>query len=272
MATDTGTINWHAWIERWERQQSGFIQFREERFTVMLDLLEAVVGDACTVIDLGCGPGAITRRVVERFPQARVIAVDLDPVLIAIGRHTLGNARDRVTWVEADLGDPGWTAALPLNEVDAALSTTAIHWLSAGRIVGIYRELGRLIRRGGLLLNGDWLDFPTNEPTLRDVSLALRERRRAAAAESGIESWEEWWMALRAEPELANLFAERDRRFDWRNPEREQAIGAAADNRTDYIHPNAIFEMHRAALLDAEFSEVDVVWQYLSARVLAGVR
>jgi trans-aconitate methyltransferase len=63
-------------------------------------------------IDLACGPGSLSQRLLQRFPQARVIAVDVDPVLLALGRGALGTVGGRLRWVDADLASPDWAQAL----------------------------------------------------------------------------------------------------------------------------------------------------------------
>ena len=94
-----------SWFDRWESQQSGIIGVREERFGVLLDVLGATftVDDDFTVVDLASGPAGISVRVLDRFPKARSVAVDFDPVLLAIGRGAHGDCDGRLAWVEHDL-------------------------------------------------------------------------------------------------------------------------------------------------------------------------
>ncbi|MEU8617050.1 class I SAM-dependent methyltransferase [Streptomyces sp. NPDC048623] len=97
---------------------------REERFRVMLDMVEALVGPEPRVLDLACGTGSITSRLLQRFPGATSTGVDLDPALLAIAEGTFaGDAR--VTFVTADLKDPAWTEALPYDSYDAVLTGNA---------------------------------------------------------------------------------------------------------------------------------------------------
>ena len=65
-----------------------------------------------------------------------------------------------------------------------------------------------------------------------------------------------WWYALSAEPALQDLFVERERRFAWKAEERHVPI----------------FDVHEAALRDAGFHEVSVIWQNMDNRVLMAVR
>ena len=69
---------------------------REERLAALLDVVEAVAGPRPLVLDLACGTGTISRRLLERCPRARSIAVDVDPALLTIARATLGDAGTRV--------------------------------------------------------------------------------------------------------------------------------------------------------------------------------
>jgi GNAT superfamily N-acetyltransferase/ubiquinone/menaquinone biosynthesis C-methylase UbiE len=265
-------IDWQTWLRRWDRQQGMYIPLREQRFTAMLDFLGSVVGDEFTAIDLMCGPGEIAKRITDRFPKARVIAIDLDPVLIAIGRGAIGDADGRIVWQEADFQEPSWRDSLGVEHVDAVLSTTAIHWLSAGGIVDLYRLLAGVIRPGGVFLNGDQMEFEPAKAVMRGISQARLGQHREHAARRGVERWEEWWLALRQEPQLEALFRLRDERFAWRSAEREKAIGSTRIDSTEAPARHTHFAVHKAGLLDAGFSEVDTIWQHLANRVLAAIR
>ncbi|HEV7625916.1 MAG TPA: class I SAM-dependent methyltransferase, partial [Streptomyces sp.] len=84
--TVAGHVNWQAWQDSWDRQQECYLPDREERFRVMLDMVEALVGPEARVLDLACGTGSISDRLLRRFPAARSTGVDLDPALLTIAR------------------------------------------------------------------------------------------------------------------------------------------------------------------------------------------
>jgi hypothetical protein len=81
-------------------------------------------------------------------------------------------------------------------------------------------------------------------------------QRAEAFDAGGVEDWDEWWAALAQEPSAGPLLAERTLRF------------AAFDRDT----PAPIFDVHEAALRNAGFREVGVIWQRLDNRVLLAVR
>lgn len=78
----------------------------------MFDVLAALLPTSFVALDLACGPGSISQRLLARFPGARAVAVDVDPVKLALGHGTLGTLDGRLRWVDADLASPGWTDAL----------------------------------------------------------------------------------------------------------------------------------------------------------------
>jgi SAM-dependent methyltransferase len=252
------------WYDRWEHQQDHIVDHRAERFTVMLDVVAAVVGDDPVVLDLASGPAGISERVLARFPGARCVAVDLDPVLLAIGEGALGDGGGRLAWVEHDLRDPSWVdavrAAAARDHVDAVLTSTALHWIPGGALIDTYRGCADLLRPGGVLVNADNMDPAASMPVLRAVADAAAAQYaddvEARAARGEFEGWTQWWDAVAASPLLADLHRERTERYAWRDRS-EHRPGLA---------------VHVAALEEAGFREVDTVWQRSRNRVLVAVR
>ncbi|MFF9866002.1 class I SAM-dependent methyltransferase [Streptomyces sp. NPDC013953] len=204
--TVAGT-DWQAWQESWDRQQEWYMPDREERFRVMLDMVEAITGPAPRVLDLACGTGSITDRLLKRFPDATSTGVDLDPALLAIAEGCFAGD-DRVRLVRADLNDPAWIRALPHDSYDAVLTATALHWLRAEPLAALYGQLGGLVREGGVFMNADRM---RDESTPR-IDAAERAHRHAAmdrAKAGGALDWSAWWELAAADPVLAAPTAER---------------------------------------------------------------
>ncbi|MBA2284364.1 MAG: class I SAM-dependent methyltransferase [Ktedonobacteraceae bacterium] len=249
-------IDWRTWLERWDRQQAGYLPSREARFTVMLDALEVLLPPSFVALDLACGPGSLSQRLLTRFPGARCLAVDLDPVLLTLGRNALGDMDGRLRWIEADIRDPAWQSGLDVAQVDAVLTTTALHWLRPETLLPLYQQLATLIRPGGLFLNGDHLRFPPQQSSLQAVAEHVSRRQEQAIVQQGGETWTRWWEALEQEPALTEQFAERERRFHWR----------------EHGEVWQTLDLHEAALRNAGFHEVGVCWQELDNRVILAVR
>lgn len=253
------------WIARWDRQQEVYMPDREERFTALIDALEAGAGRPDPlVLDLGCGPGSLSVRLLARIPAATVIAVDADPVTLSLGRAAYAGLPG-LRFLDLDLRAPGWEAELgmePGRQADAVVSTTALHWLSAQELRGLYQVLAGVLRVGGLFLDGDHLRLDeAKQPTLARLDLAIEEaedRRRFPGGHAGhAEDWAQWWQAASTDPVLACAAAERDRRSVAAHHGRQEGAQLA---------------VHAAALNAAGFAEVGTLWQRGSNRLLAAVR
>jgi SAM-dependent methyltransferase len=242
------------WITRWDRQQEGYLPDREERFTALIDAVEAGARRPDPlVLDLGCGPGSLSTRLLDRLPQATVVAIDTDPVLLTLGREAYAG-RTGLRFADLDLRTPGWADALGLDRpADAAVSTTALHWLSEADLRTAYAELASVLRPGALFLNGDHLEV--SAPGLHRLERALTERatRRRFGADAP-EDWRQWWEAAATDPALADLVASRTQ--------------AAAHSGSNSAH----LALHTTALHDAGFPEVGTLWQYGNNRILCAIR
>ncbi|MGH3565576.1 MAG: class I SAM-dependent methyltransferase [Pseudonocardia sp.] len=242
-----------SWLRRWDRQQAGYVPDREHTFSLMLDVLERLGAAPGRLLDLACGPGSLADRTLARFPDAEVVGLDLDPVMLELGRRTL---RDRVRWVEADLRLPDWPDGLEPGSFDAVVSATALHWLDAEHLPHVTAGLAGVLRPGGVFANFDTLLADPADPRLAELTTDLRQKLQAqTTGDAEFEDFYTWWDALAAEPELRELFVERDRRFGSR------CHGAGTTLR-DW----------EQALRAARFAEVATLTQVMDRRLLVAIR
>lgn len=102
------------------------------------------VGDE-RILDAGCGSGRVTEQILERWPDATVVALDGSPAMVAAARERLARFAGRVEYVVADLGRP-----LPVAPVEAIVSTATFHWVPDHD--ALFRHLAAILRPGGRLV------------------------------------------------------------------------------------------------------------------------
>ncbi|WP_162467280.1 class I SAM-dependent methyltransferase [Streptomyces cavernae] len=249
--TTASGADWQAWQRSWDRQQELYLPDREERFRVMLDMVEALVGTEPRVLDLACGTGSITARLLQRFPGAVSTGVDLDPALLAIAGGTF-TGDDRVTLVTADLKDPRWPERLPYESYDAVLTATALHWLHTEPLAVLYGQIAELVRAGGVFMNADHM-IDESTPRINAAERALRHARMDQAKRDGVPDWSEWWALAAQDPVLGEPTASRF-----------EIYGEHADGETPSV------EWHTRVLREKGFGEARPVWRSPSdALVLA---
>ena len=249
-----------AWQESWDKQQEAYLPDREHRIAAMLDAVGAVADrDRPRVLDLAGGTGTITLRTLARFPGAEVTVVDQDPVLLALAAASLaaGSLGDRARIVAADLGDPGWVAALPGGGYDAVLTATALHWLKPERLTTLYAELREVLRPGGIFANADHMPDEGLPGLTKRLLTAEDSRREARYATGAALSWRDWWTRVAADPRLAPLYAQRE------------LVYPAEHGSAEWTPPAS---WHLQALRAAGFTECGLLWRGGTDATVVGVR
>lgn len=123
----------------WDPAQ--YLRFADLRLRPALDLLARVeLEGASTVVDLGCGPGNVTRLIARKFPHAEVIGIDSSAAMLAKAAETPST----VIWQQGDIG-----AVTPTQPVDIIYSNAALHWLDDH--ASLFPRLMLAVRPGGIL-------------------------------------------------------------------------------------------------------------------------
>lgn len=102
-----------------------------------------------TVLDLGCGTGELERHTLCRWPDARVIGVDLCSNMVAAAR---GKFSPKLS-VRFVCGN-GQEIPIRSESIDLVVSCSAYHFIPDRR--GALRELSRVLVPGGRLVLTDW--------------------------------------------------------------------------------------------------------------------
>jgi trans-aconitate 2-methyltransferase len=106
---------------RWDPQQ--YTRYAEERSRPLQDLIARIrVERPEHVLDLGCGPGPMTRSLADRWPQASVLGIDSSEDMIAkAADHAVpGTVEFRV----ADV-----TSFTPDHTYDVIVSNALLQWV-----------------------------------------------------------------------------------------------------------------------------------------------
>lgn len=116
--------------------------FYEQMFRAAIEQLPA--GDGRRLLDVGSGPGLLTRLAAERGYDAT--GIDADPDMIAVARRIARQAGSRASFRVGSAEDPS-LGARPFDVVAAASLLAVL----TDRAAGI-RALWRLVAPGGILL------------------------------------------------------------------------------------------------------------------------
>ena len=135
----------------------------------------AALSSGGRVLDVGCGPGALTAELVRRQGAARVSAVDpSEPFVAAV--------RDRLPGVDARLA-AAESLPFPDGSFSAALAQLVVHFMT-DPVAGL-REMGRVVAPGGTVAACVW-DFGGERAPLSLFWRAAQELDASAPGESGL--------------------------------------------------------------------------------------
>ncbi|MEU6220020.1 class I SAM-dependent methyltransferase [Streptomyces sp. NPDC047022] len=137
------------------------------------------IDTAATVLELGAGPGAVTRRLRSALPRAELIAVDIDPELLA---HAEG-AADRL--IVADAAE----LPLPDHSVDFVLLRYVLQHVA--RPEQVLTQVLRVLRPGGVVAvtdvdDGCWGTAHPSYPELAGVHARMAAAQAAAGGDRSI--------------------------------------------------------------------------------------
>lgn len=109
-----------------------------DAFSPLEAALATVEGPVEAALDVGTGTGAAAFAIAERFPDARVVGVDIAPTMVEQARRKAGG-RENVSFEVAD------ASALPYGDASLDLVTAA-------NMIPFFDELARVVRSGGTLV------------------------------------------------------------------------------------------------------------------------
>lgn len=142
------------------------------------------------VVDLGCGTGNLTLRLLESFPKARVSCVDMAENMLIMAKAKLVNRGVRF-W-QGDIREFKYA-----GNYDAVVSSLVLHHIEQGDKPAFYRKLFAALKPGGVFVNIDMV--LSSSPYLQRMFM---------------EKWKEFMKASGLPPEKIKAMITRHRRED----------------------------------------------------------
>jgi trans-aconitate 2-methyltransferase len=121
------------------RDPNQYARFSDERSLPFFTLLSRIPDRPFQrIVDLGCGNGALTRAIADRWPEAHVLGLDSSPQMLAgAGAYTI---EGRLDFIEGDI-------AAYDQPADLLFSNAALQWLDDHD--ALFPRLAALVRPGG---------------------------------------------------------------------------------------------------------------------------
>ena len=255
--TTSADIHGHDWqsqeyVDYWIGRFAGRDDERRQVLRRLAGLLPFPQDANIRVLDVGAGYGAVSRTVLETFPNAHAVLHDFSEPMLAHARQHLESYGDRVSVVASDLKEPSWTRDLG-GPFDGVVSAIAIHNLGGAHMSRIYADIFKVVKPGGAFLNLELVP--------------PRGMARAAGVQSRLllEQWDRLETTGR-KSSLYELAAEAGEsqvgRGEGRAPDRAESGNARTDTLGDHLN----------WLRQAGFDEAECFYRERSHALLAAYR
>lgn len=167
-------------------------QFKEERSAPFFDLLKLVESKTgLSVIDLGCGTGELTSRLLDYLEDSKVLGIDSSEEMLQKAAHFVTNRlhfEKRSIEEQLHLGDM----------YDLVISNAAIQWCNNHK--ELFPRMIKKIKPGGQLA----VQIPSNHEYI--VHQLLRKIAGTEPYKTAYNSWEREYTVLKIEDYARILF------------------------------------------------------------------
>jgi tRNA (cmo5U34)-methyltransferase len=138
------------YVQRVDRE----IDRRADGLAVLLQVIPFEPDRAISVLDIGCGPGLVAARVLDAFPQARAVGLDVSEPMREVAGERMASYGGRFGFVLADFVE-GELPAEARGPFDLVVSSRAIHHIPAEHKQRLYRTVFSALNPGGGFFNLD---------------------------------------------------------------------------------------------------------------------
>jgi tRNA (cmo5U34)-methyltransferase len=209
------------------------------RYDEMLDAIALCIpAHAQRILDLGCGTGEVSLKILQRFPTAQVVAIDYSPRMIefAKGKVEAAGYGQQWTGIEGDFGDWANHQLAIADGFDACVSSLAIHHLTHEMKLQLFSRIRESLNPDGVFWNAD--PVLPESPALSEAYQTIREQ----------------WAAQQGTT-LAEIRAKMGKSTPYGYSQPDQL---------------ATLEAHLQMLKTAGFEPVAVPWKYYGLAVFGG--
>lgn len=195
--------------------------------------------DEFVCVELGCGTATLTERVLATYRRARAVVIDSESAMLEIATAKLAPHADRAEVRQSDV------LSCDLPRCDLVLTSYMFHHVPPEEVGRVLRRIAGALAPGGCLILLDQMQAgPEWGEGVGGVSRRQYRQRVAAAVSAGVATQEEI-----------------DARWEFKRRMKQEGKDVEYRHRAEDL---------LAAMGEAGFAEVGLVWRMFASTVLVG--
>ncbi|MFC1724832.1 class I SAM-dependent methyltransferase, partial [candidate division KSB1 bacterium] len=127
---------------------------RSKMIDIALEFLPVEKDSQITALELGAGTGYFTKRFLEKYPDAKIIAVDGAENMIELAKARLGYLSNKIDFRIADFRKLNSIISAD-EKADVVFSSYSLHHLTSPEKEAVVRKCAEFLKEGGWFINAD---------------------------------------------------------------------------------------------------------------------
>lgn len=144
-----------------------------------------------TILDLGCGTGVTTSILLDFYPDAEVIAIDLFDEMLIHAKNRLQRFKEQITYIKGDFRSYVWK-----NGIDVCVSALALHHILPKEKQLLFRNIYSSLNTGGRFILIDWTKFQSSFVQHKAYEVAIDYATKSVNDHKIVDSWAEHWQNI----------------------------------------------------------------------------
>lgn len=136
------------------------------------------------IIDLGCGTGTVAKRISEKFPNSKIVCLDIASNMIDIAKNKLSEHKD-VEFITGDFSNIDFG-----DKFDVIVSSLALHHLENDNCKKeFYTKIHDILTDFGLFINADVVLASTDYQQNINMNRWIEFMNKSISKDEIIDNW-----------------------------------------------------------------------------------
>ena len=160
------------------------IPYYDQMIQALIDSIQFDTFDKIRIIDLGCGTGTIAKRLADKFPNSKIVCLDIASKMIEIAKYKLQDHKN----TEFIVGD---FSKIDFHEqFDVVVSSLALHHIQTdNEKKEFYTKIYTILTNSGQFINADVVLATTDYQQAINMSRWIDYMNKSVSMEEIMNKW-----------------------------------------------------------------------------------